>query len=570
MSYRQRYWIVYNGEVYNYLELRVELEAAGHQFHSQTDTEVILAAYSQWGTACFPRFNGMWAMAIYDSHENQLVLSRDRFGVKPLYYWQDHDQFAFASEIKAFTCLPGWRARVNGQAVHDFLWSGLQDHSVETMFAGVRQLEGGHYARLDCAMWAKPDAGSSSARLEMIKWYEIRPQPFNGTLSEAALRFRELLVDAVRLRLRADVPIGSCLSGGLDSSSIVCVTHQLLSNRETRCPHKTFSACSEIKRFDERHFVDYVVRSTGVQSHLVFPSVTDLFKELDQAIWHQDEPFAGTSIYAQWCVFKKAAAADIKVMLDGQGADELLCGYNDFRRAFYCGLLRSGRFLHTWQETLAARDTWPRALSAFCRAAADAATPASAQAWFRGVRRMRPPPWLQRSTLMASFPSPLTARFRRYKSAREMSLELLTGAHLQMLLHWEDRNSMAHSLESRVPFLDYRLVEFVIGLPDDFKIRTGVTKAVLREGMKELVPAAVLQRRDKMAFVTPEELWAKEAAGETFRQRLTESVVACKGIISSDAVRLLDGSLSGQGPYDSAVWRIISLGAWMRLFNVAV
>jgi asparagine synthase (glutamine-hydrolysing) len=205
------------------------------------------------------------------------------------------------------------------------------------------------------------------------------------------------------------------------------------------------------------------------------------------------------------------------------------------------------------------------------RAALDAAVPVSVQVLFRDSRRnRRPPPWLHRSTLNASFPGRLTSRFRRHTSARELSLELLTGAHLQMLLHWEDRNSMAHSLESRVPFLDYRLVEFATGLPDHFKIRAGITKTVLREGMSQLVPAAVLQRRDKMGFVTPEEVWARESGGEVFRHRLTEAIADCKGIIVADAVARLEGSLSGQTRYDSAVWRIICLGAWMRLFNVAV
>jgi asparagine synthase (glutamine-hydrolysing) len=571
MNYGGRFWIIYNGEIYNYVELRTELQGLGHQFHSQCDTEVILAAFSQWGTGCFQRFNGMWAMAIYDSTENRLILSRDRFGVKPLYYWQNRDQFAFASEIKAFTCLPGWRARANGQTVHDFLISGIQDHSAETMFAEVRQLEPGHYARLNCADWAKPVSGASSSRPETVRWYELRPKPFDGTLSEASQRFRDLFVDSVRLRLRSDVPVGSCLSGGLDSSSIVCATHQILCAKETRCAHKTFSACSEIKRFDEREFIEHVVQAAKLQSHLVFPSLTDLFRELDAIILHQDEPFAGTSIYAQWCVFKKAAESDIKVMLDGQGADESLCGYHDFRRAFYCGLLRSGRFKLTWDECLAARGDKVRAAEAFLRASLDALTPAGTQVFVRKVAsRQRNPPWLQRSACNATFHSPLTARFRRYKSAREMSLELLTGAHLQMLLHWEDRNSMAHSLESRVPFLDYGLVEFVTGLPDHYKIRNGITKTVLRQGMKDLVPAPVLERRDKMAFVTPEEVWAKEAGGKMFRNRLAEAVSACHGMISSEAVSYFEAFLSGQRNYDPVIWRIICLGSWMRIFNVAV
>lgn len=567
MNYQGRYWIIYNGEVYNYLELRAELEPAGHSFRSQCDTEVILAAYAQWGTDGFSRLNGMWAFAIYDTHTNQLVLARDRFGVKPLYYWQTSELFAFASEIKAFTCLPGWRPRVNGQAVHDFLLTGLQDHSTETMFADVLQLQPGFFARIDCSAWMK----QSDTPLTVVKWYEIHPREFKGSTEEAAGRFRDLLIDAVRLRLRADVPVGSCLSGGLDSSSIVCVTHQLLETQKSRCAHKTFSACSDLVRFDERSFIEQVVQATGVDSHYVFPTVKNLFAELDKVIWHQDEPFAGTSIFAQWCVFQTAASERIKVMLDGQGADELLCGYNDFRRAFFCGLFRSGHPLLGWREARVARGNRRRALGACCRAIADAVVPVTAQALFRQLwpgRGRRA--WLEESRLGASFPGRLASRFRGHRSARELSLELLTGAHLQMLLHWEDRNSMAHSVESRVPFLDYRLVEFVTGLPDAYKIRSGVTKSVLREGMNGLVPSGVLQRTDKMGFVTPEEVWAQEKGGEEFRRRLTEAVAICQGIISADAVRLLEGSLTGRARYDSAVWRVICLGAWMRLFGVTL
>lgn len=571
MCYRGRYWIVYNGEIYNYLELRAELESAGHRFRSQGDTEVLLAAYAQWGTDCFRRLNGMWALAFYDEQTGKLVLSRDRFGIKPLYYWRGAGQFAFASEIKAFTCLPGWKARVNGQAVHDFLLSGLQDHSAETMFAGVRQLEPGCFARLDCRAEAEFGAGPGQHAPEVVRWYQVEPQLFAGTLPEAAQRFGELLIDSVRLRLRSDVPVGSCLSGGLDSSSIVCATHHLLSRQESRCAHKTFSACSELPQFDERGFVEHVVRATGVEKHFVFPALKGLLNELDRVVWQQDEPFAGTSIYAQWCVFQEAAASQTKVMLDGQGADELLCGYHEFYRAFLCGLIRSGRPALAWREALSFRGRPDRALGALWRGVVDASVPSRLQALFRKVqRRRRCPAWLDSAVLGASFPGRLSARFRRYKSARELSLELLTGAHLQMLLHWEDRNSMAHSVESRVPFLDYRIVEFATGLPDGFKIQRGVTKTVLRLAMRELVPAAVLDRRDKMGFVTPEQVWARESGGALFRGRLAEAAENSRGIVRPGAVKLLGESLGTGMSYDSAIWRIICLGTWMRLFNVAL
>ena len=574
MSYQDRYWIVYNGEVYNYLELRAELEAAGHRFISHCDTEVILAAYAQWRTDCFARFNGMWAMAIYDAKEQCLVLSRDRFGVKPLYYWHTSELFAFASEIKAFTCLPGWRARMNGQTVHDYLLSGLQDHSRETLFTGVFQLEPGHYAQMDCRQSHSdspaPGATDLPLKLELHRWYEIAPAAFKGTFETAAAHFRELLIDSVRLRLRSDVPVGSCLSGGLDSSSIVCATHQLLKAKGGDAGHKTFSACSEIERYDERRFIKQVVEATGVEPHYVFPAAQGLIAEMDKVIWHQDEPFAGTSIYAQWCVFGSAAGQHMKVMLDGQGADESLCGYYEFRRAFLCGLFRRGRLGLTWREASALSEKGTPGLQPFCRAAADAMIPASVQSFFRSFRRnRRPPSWLDPAAFGASFPGPLAARFEQRRSARELSLNLLSGAHLQMLLHWEDRNSMAHSIESRVPFLDYRLVEFVTGLPEEYKIRRGITKAVLRQGMAGAVPSGILDRRDKMAFVTPEALWATTDGLTPFRKGLEAALERTKGVIGAEATKLFEDAVNGRRPYDSALWRIIALGRWMRLFEVA-
>ena len=576
MCYQGRYWIVYNGEVYNYLELRTELETLGHRFLSHCDTEVILAAYGQWGTDCFARFNGMWALAIYDVQSAKLVLSRDRFGIKPLYYWKTGELFAFASEIKAFTCLPGWRPRLNGQAVHDFLLSGLQDHSRETLFADVFQLDPGCYAEIDCRPWqsgspkSAPELPDSFPKLQTHRWYQITPTPFTGSFEAAAARFRELLIDSVRLRLRSDVPVGSCLSGGLDSSTIVCATHELLKARGGDCAHKTFSACSHLERYDERRFILQVVKATGVEGHYVFPAAEVLMAEMDKVIWHQDEPFAGTSIYAQWCVFKTAAEQRIKVMLDGQGADESLCGYYEFRRAFLCGLLRQGRPGLAWQEALAASGRPTRALSAFVRAAADAAIPAGLQRAFRTFHRSRrPPAWLDRHALGAAFPGPLAGRFQQGRSARAFSLNLLTGSHLQMLLHWEDRNSMAHSIESRVPFLDYRLVEFVTGMADEYKIRRGATKAVLRQGMSGMVPAGILTRQDKMAFVTPEAVWVTQDGREEFRARLATALECTKGIVARPAKKLLEDAIDGRMPYDSAVWRIIALGAWMRLFEVA-
>lgn len=567
MSYGGRYWIVYNGEVYNYLELRAELEAAGDRFLSHSDTEVILAAYARWGSQCLNRFNGMWALAIYDSQTQQLFLARDRFGVKPLYYWQSDGLLAFASEIKAFTVLPGWRARLDAQAAHDFLVSAHQDHSAHTLFADVRQLEPGHSLLLDGRACARGD--NVAPTVQPTRWYQLNPVATDLPWPEAGPEFQRLLTDAVRLRLRSDVSVGSCLSGGLDSSSIVCLANRLLKEQNSQARQKTFSACSERREFDERPFIQHVVQATGVDAHEVFPTAEGLFGELDRLLWHQDEPFISTSIYAQWCVFGLAAQAGVKVMLDGQGADEHLYGYPGFQRPFLAGLMRRGLPGLVWQEARARQPRRSKALSAWTRALADTAIPLSTRNRFREQRQHRKAPaWLAHASLGATFPGPLAAKFHGYQDARGYSLEMLGGFNLQKLLHWEDRNSMAHSIESRVPFLDYRLVEFVVSLPDPYKIRDGQTKAVLRSGLRGLVPSAVLDRRDKMGFVTPEEIWATQSAAGPFAGALTAAVASSRGLLTPAAQSAWAEVSAGRARYRSDFWRMIAFGRWLELFKV--
>jgi len=568
MSRGDRYWIVYNGEIYNHIELRTELEAEGERFVSKSDTEVILAAYARWGQDCLARFNGMWAIAIYDSLARTIFLARDRFGVKPLYYWQDDGILAFASEIKAFTSIPGWRARLNGQSAHDFLVASQLDHSAQTLFAGVEQMEPGHCALVDCSAVS---AGSRSVPpLRPRPWYQPKPALWDGSWDEATRAFKDLLTDSVRLCLRSDVTVGSCLSGGLDSSSIVCIVKDLLGGGPGNARQMTFSSCFDQREFDERPFIEEVVRASGVDAHRIFPSPEGLLSDLDRMLWHQDEPFLSASIFAQWCVFRSAREAGVKVMLDGQGADEHLYGYPEFHRPFLAGLLRSGHPWAAWCEAQARHGSASRTANALGRAILDAAIPVSIQNRFRARRaRRKMPRWLGHHHLSFSCPGPLLSRFDRHGNARGFSAEMLGGRSLQKLLHWEDRNSMAHSIEARVPFLDFRLVEFVLGLPDRHKIRGGWTKAVLREGLRGVVPPAVLNRRDKMGFVTPERLWASQTATHGFEAALTRAVESSRGVITHAALGDWAQVREGRSPYRSDFWRMITFGNWMHRFDVS-
>ena len=566
-----RYWIVYNGEIYNYVELRAELATLGYSFRTQTDTEVMLAAYDKWGEDCLQHFNGMFAFVLLDRQNGRLFAARDRFGVKPLYYWVSPQGFIFfGSEIKQLSCFPGWAPRLNSQRAYDFLNWALLDHTDETMFEGVYQLRGGEAFALDLRA---PGAATPGSRLPVNRWYELRPREFRGSLADAGQEFRRALTDSVRLRLRADVPVGSCLSGGLDSSSIVCVMNELLRKQDAQALQKTFSACAAVKRFDERDYIDEVVRHTGTDAHYIYPDLEALFPLLDRITWHQDEPFGSTSIYAQWNVFRLAADNQVKVMLDGQGADEQLAGYHNYFAPRFGGLLRDGRLLALWREMQAATSQHGYSRSWGLKQALNNVLPEYLR---QPLRRLagKPDtgtPWLDMNRLGAVPSDPfLQAGTAKAISVRAMSHSQLAATSLPMLLHWEDRDSMAHSIEARVPFLDYRLVEFVLGLPDEFKISEGTTKRALREGMRGLLPERVRTRVDKLGFVTPEEVWIREQSPDAFRKALRDAIDASGGIIKDGTLALLERTISGQQPFSYLIWRLISFGAWMRVFSLRI
>jgi asparagine synthase (glutamine-hydrolysing) len=564
-----RLWITYNGEIYNYIELREELRTLGHAFATQSDTEVILAAYRQWGKGCLERFNGMFALVLLDRESRTVLAARDRFGVKPLYYWMAPDgTLALASEIKQFSVLPGWRPRLNGQRAYDFLNWGVLDHTDETLFQGVFQVRGGEVLELDLDGDARRAAGN---RLPLRRWYELRPRSFHGSFSEASRQFRALLLDAVRLELRADVVVGSCLSGGLDSSSIVCLMSELLQANGTPAAQKTFSAGASVRQYDERDYAEEVARKTGTQAFYSVPESDGLFASLDKITWHQDEPFGSSSIYAQWDIFELAARNGVKVMLDGQGADEQLAGYDNYYGVHLGSLFRSLKWGKLWQELEAARSIRAVPRSWLLKHVLNNLLPESLRQPLRrlGGYSATNPSWLDLERLDAQPRDPYLASGQsRAKSVRDMSTAQVANSTLQMLLHWEDRNSMAHSVEARVPFLDHRLVEFVLGLPDDYKLSGGTTKLVLREALRDVLPERVRMRVDKLGFVTPEEVWLREQRPDLFRKALRAAVDISGGMIKDDVLTLLEQMIEGRQPFSHLIWRVISFGSWMKVFSL--
>lgn len=560
-----RYWIAFNGEIYNYIELRNDLANYGYKFSSNTDTEVIISAYAHWGIKCLDKFNGMFAFVLFDSKSQKVFIARDRFGIKPLYYWKSpYGFFAVASEIKQFTVLPGWKAKLNNQIAYDFLNWGILDHSKETFFQDVFQLRGGDY--IFCPL---PSLNHS---VSIFKWYNLKPYSFSSTLNESVELFKDLLFDSIKLRLRADVPVGSCLSGGIDSSSIVSVVSTLLQQQKTKNFQKTFSAYSDIKQYDESQYVKKVVSTLPVDSHYIYPKLENIFDSIEKIIWHQDEPFRTTSIYAQWNVFKLASSNNTKVMLDGQGADELLAGYHNFFGPQLASLVVQFKWIEFVNNLLLTAKIHNYKHVYLIKTSTNLLLPE----WLR--RLLYPysgeirytPNWLDTKRLKCNFTKPLNLAGGKRPSILETSVLQLTRTTLPMLLHWEDRNSMAHSIESRVPFLDYRLVELALGLPDHHKISNGCTKFILRESMRGLLPDEVRGRIDKIGFATPEEVWIKNRAPDSFREELKKAIDWSNGILKNAAMQKYENIIASQEPFSHLIWRMISFGYWMKTFNVTL
>ena len=556
-------WIVFNGEIYNYIELRSELQALGHIFHTQSDTEVILNAYEAWGVDCLKRFNGMWGLAIYDMRKNQIFCARDRFGIKPFYYYFDRGRFMFASEIKALLVDSDLVRRPNDAVIYDYLAYGVLDHTEETFYEGIKQLPVAHYLVI------KDD------NLFTRRYWDIDPQnkfdigSDEKAIHEYARRFFELFEDSVRIHLRSDVPVGSCLSGGLDSTTIVMMANRLLLTDNAVSPdaiggrQKTFSSCFDDARFDERKYIEEVIAVTSAESNYIFPSAKNLMEELPKLMKHQDEPFGSTSMYAQWCVMKLAGQHGMRVLLDGQGSDEMLAGYTPFFDAYWAVLAASGnlgRMMNEWNMRRRLQNVSSLFLLQHTLFAL-APRPIQRRVRFdRGARVLNP-----------EFANIHKGRFydNDAKHARSLLHERLymstTQTSLPALLRYEDRSSMAHSIESRVPFLDYRLVEYIFSLPDHQKINNGYTKAVLRNAVGDLIPKKVGARTDKMGFVTPEHVWfAGELKGWADDIIASPSFRSRKYFNHPQVLETISEYRNQKRDIGFALWRWINLELWLR------
>jgi asparagine synthase (glutamine-hydrolysing) len=534
----RRLQLLHNGEIYNYLELRRELEALGHRFHSATDSEVILAAYREWGTACVERFNGMWAFVIWDADRRRLFASRDRFGVKPFYFRLDGSRLAFASEPFV---LGG--AHANLAAVRAYLEQGYLDVGEETFFAGVHKLPPAH------SLTFGPDG------LRVERYWRLEPQ---DAPADPAGAVRETFLDAIRLQLRSDVPVGTCLSGGIDSSSIaVAVAHHGHEHQ------KTVTAFFDESGFDERPYARVVVERTGADAHWVTFTADDLVDRLPAIVQAQGEPFGSTSICAGWFVMRAAKEAGLKVMLDGQGGDELFAGYRAYFGYRLSDLLRRGQVREAYAELAAfASRNGPRwAAVALVGPHVPERARLAARARLHGSADLAGPALERLPATAGGDGNPFADRLRRELHA------VLTRRGLPELLRYEDRNSMAHSLEARVPLLDHRLVELAFSLPGDELIRRGETKSVLRRALHDLLPREVRERRDKLGFVTPEGMFLRGRLGDLAADVFASKRFAERGLADPAAARRrLERHRRGELNAGMEIWRTLNLELWAQRF----
>jgi asparagine synthase (glutamine-hydrolysing) len=501
MHYKNRYTIIHNGELYNYIELKQQLQQKGYSFSSESDTEVIVAAYNAYGPDCLQRFDGMFAFVIWDQQEKMLFAARDRFGEKPFFFFYDEEQFAFASEIKTLWSL-GVPKKVNPSMLYNFLTIGYTTNPTdpqETFYQQVYKLPAASF--LTYAL--------SDHQLVIEKYWQIYPDINENIKEEEAIeQFKQMFSESVRKRLRSDVAIGTSLSGGLDSSAVVAFCEQQTTNQYT---HKCFTASFKGFEKDESVYATKVANHFHVTQYVVEFNDEDILSLMNEVMWHQEEPIASASPLAQYKVFQLAAQNGVKVLLDGQGADEVLAGYHKYYKWYWQELYRQKK-LNSSKELEAAKNlsihesfTWKNKVAAlFPEFAASLLQSRKAKQAWQHQELNRDFAFANKRNLYYSTPTSFDLNGALYFNTFIQGLE--------ELLRLADRNSMAHSTEVRLPFLSHELVNYLFTLPAHFKIHRGWTKWLLRKSVDGLLPDEITWRRDKTGFEPPQKKWMENKA----------------------------------------------------------
>ncbi|MCX2741556.1 asparagine synthase (glutamine-hydrolyzing) [Pontibacter anaerobius] len=548
----KRYTITYNGEVYNYIELRELLISEGYQFQTETDTEVILYAYQAWGEKCLERFNGMFAFAIHDAVKNEVFLARDPFGIKPLYYSINSNFLLFCSEIKGIVVEPKVSKKINGARLQEYLAYGWTNHSSETIYEDVHEFPAAHYAIV---------SASKSDRLQPKPYWTLdNIETSTISFKEAASRVEEIFYNNIKIHLRSDVEVGYTLSGGLDSSSVICIADKILPKHQKHA----FSYIPNYEEKSEKKWIDIVNAKVGSTPYFTQPSEATFISEIEKIIALQDEPFGGTSIYAQYKVFELVKENNIKVVLDGQGADEIFAGYiHYFSDRAMSILQKDGLYAYI----------------AFIRKIDPLLNVPKLKLVLKGVAKFLP--WDMQKHLNKRYLSHTERFFKgevlntKYKNItgpdfgdnylKASLYNRLKHVGLPWLLRYQDRNSMAFSIEGRVPFLTKDLVEFVFSLPESYILTNdGYTKKLMREGLKSYLPKEVLERKDKIGFETPEQKWIKSSS--TWALEILNSGNTKNYGINMNALKSeFKEVFSNKAGYTEEHWRYLNFFKWAEI-----
>lgn len=544
MSYMNgRYWIVFNGEIYNYIELRNELKDLGYRFHSNTDTEVIMAAYDYYGVDCFNKFNGMWAFVLYDLKNDEIIVSRDRFGIKPLYYYNDNNYLLFASEIKQFISFGGLDIQPYVEKIINDLNVDTREYLKETPFTNVFRFPKSHYLK------TKVDS-LNNKDIIFKQYYKLnyliddnRIEYDRNTAHNLAEEYYSLLEDSVSLRLRADVDVGTCFSGGLDSSSVVYLVNKLIQKKNISSQQKTFSLVfnsTDTKYCDESFFIDKLSKELNLKSYKTEPSVEDVLGNIRKMIFAMDTPQHST-LMSYIFTYQLVRQNGIVVTLDGQGADELQAGYLPYFRYYS---INNSIF-----EAL-------KKLSSNMSTMKGANKEIMLGVIFSVIKRLRLNSAAERYIRNKNKQTP-------FKTLNEKLFEDFNN-NLETLFHYGDRGSMINSVEARFPMMDYRLVEFWMRMPSIYKLFDGYTKYIARISMNKKLPDDIVWRKDKKGWEMPQKEWVKNGLGVLIRDEVSNSRFL-KEIGIDFNFSKFDMSISDNRHWKLPI-RLYNLSQWYKIF----
>lgn len=545
MSYFEKYTITYNGEIYNYLEIKDELLQDGYVFKSHTDTEVILASYDKWGEKCVEKFNGMWAFAIYDKEKNIIFCSRDRFGVKPFYYIQVNDRFVFGSEIKQL--LPYTEAMANKEILIDYIVAGFLEHTNKTFFDEIYKLQGSHNLIYDL----------NSHKFEIKRYYEIEIDDViaNQSLENSINLYEKELNRSIDIRLRSDVLVGTCLSGGLDSSSIASLAAKKY-NKNGRIKFNAIHAKSIEKSTDESEFAKIVANSANLNLNIVEPQINDFENYIKEVIYTQEEPFGGPSIFMQYFVMQQAKKIGCKVMLDGQGGDETLLGYEKYYPAIYIDIFKKDGVISALKAVMDSNKNNTKLsiknLLIYIFGAL--------------IHTLRKFEYKRRTFFLKKYHNKfvfLHAISKSYLNIFSLQKQEIEYFNLPALLRYEDKNSMRHSVETRLPFLDYKTLNVALSVNSKFKIKNGWSKFILRQIISKILPKEVVWRKNKFGFNAPDNIWLK-----SIENKMKESISKSEILLNLCNTDKLLSNFDNLN--QNLKWRLYNVSVWEKIYNVKI